>query len=305
MLDYILRRLLLAPVSILIVVAAAFVILRATGDPVQIYLDINSTPAQEAILREKLHLDDAIPIQFLYYLRDLASGDFGQSLRFSAPAIDIVLERLWYTLGLMGAALSLALGLGVAGGLVAAARKDGPVDFLISSLAVAGQSMPSFWLGLLLVQLFSLKLGWLPTSGAGTLVQVILPSITLAAFLLPNFVLITRASVLETSGELYVLTARARGLGSTRVMLTHVLPNAMGPILSFLGPQLGRLVGGSVVTETIFAWPGVGRLMVGSIFQRDAPVVIAAVFVTSLAIVLANLAIDIVLSLIDPRVKLA
>lgn len=304
MLGYILRRLALLPLTLIIVVAAAFLILRATGDPVQIYLDINGTPEQEAILRERLHLDRPLYVQFGYYLLDLSSGDFGQSLRFSAPALEIVLSRLVYTLELMAVALAIAVVLGISAGMLAATRKDGPVDLLISSIAIVGQSMPSFWLGILLVQLFALNLGWLPTSGTGTFLHLILPAVTLAAFVLPNFVLITRTSILETEGELYVLTARARGLGRLRVLLRHVLPNAITPILAFLGLQLGRLVGGSVVTETIFAWPGVGRLMVGSIFQRDAPVVIAAVFVTSLAIVLANLLIDVLLSLTDPRVKL-
>ncbi len=304
MLGYILRRLVTAPISLLIVIGVTFVILRTTGDPVQIYLDINSTPEQEAILRERLHLNEPLFMQFFYYLRDLATGDFGQSLRFSAPAMSIVLERLGYTLQLIGGALFLATTLGALGGIVAALKKDGPADFVISSIAVAGQSMPSFWLGILLVQVFALWLGWLPTSGTGSWLHLILPTVTLATFLLPNFVLITRTSMLETMGELYVVTARAKGMPRWRVIFGHVLPNAINPILSFLGLQLGRLVGGSVITETIFAWPGIGRLMIGSIFQRDAPVVIAAVFVTSIAIILANLLVDILISLTDPRVRL-
>lgn len=304
MLGYILRRLATAPISLLIVIGATFLILRTTGDPVQIYLDINATPEQEAILRERLHLDEPLFMQFWYYLRDLAMGDFGESLRFSAPAMSIVMERLGYTLQLIAGALLLATGLGAAGGIVAALSKDRLPDFIVSSIAVAGQSMPSFWLGILLVQLFALQLGWLPTSGTGSWRHLVLPTVTLATFLLPNIVLITRASMLETMGELYVVTARAKGLPRWRVISGHVLPNAINPILSFVGLQLGRLVGGSVITETIFAWPGIGRLMIGSIFQRDAPVVIAAVFVTSIAIILANLLVDILVSLSDPRVRL-
>ena len=304
MLGYILRRLVTAPISLLIVIGVTFLILRTTGDPVQIYLDINSTPEQEAILRARLHLDESLFMQFVYYLRDLATGDFGQSLRFSASAMSIVMERLGYTLQLIAGALVLATVLGALGGIVSALNKDRLPDFVISSIAVAGQSMPSFWLGILLVQFFALYLGWLPTSGTGSWLHLILPTVTLATFLLPNFVLITRASMLETMGELYVVTARAKGLPRWRVIFGHVLPNAINPTLSFLGLQLGRLVGGSVITETIFAWPGIGRLMISSIFQRDAPVVIAAVFVTSIAIILANLLVDILLSLTDPRVRL-
>jgi ABC-type dipeptide/oligopeptide/nickel transport system permease component len=304
LLGYILRRLVTAPISLLIVIGVTFLILRTTGDPVQIYLDINSTPEQEAILRARLHLDESLFMQFIYYLRDLATGDFGRSLRFSAPAMSIVMERLGYTLQLIAGALVLATVLGALGGIVSALNKDRLPDFVISSIAVAGQSMPSFWLGILLVQFFALYLGWLPTSGTGSWLYLILPTVTLATFLLPNFVLITRASMLETMGELYVVTARAKGLPRWRVIFGHVLPNAINPTLSFLGLQLGRLVGGSVITETIFAWPGIGRLMISSIFQRDAPVVIAAVFVTSIAIILANLLVDILLSLTDPRVRL-
>lgn len=304
MLHFVLRRLATIPISMLIVVGVAFVILRLTGDPVQIYLDINSTPEQVAILRERLHLDQPLIIQFGYYLRDILSGDFGRSLQFSAPAMSIVLDRLAMTLQLVACALVVATVVGIGGGLISAVYKDRFADFAISSLAVAGQSMPSFWLGILLVQVFALQLGWLPTSGTGTWRHLILPSVTLAAFILPNVVLITRTSVLEVMGELYVVTARSKGVRRKAVLFHHVLRNAINPIISFLGLQLGRLAGGSILTETIFAWPGIGRLMIGSIFQRDVPVVIASVFVISIAIVLANLLVDIVLSLTDPRIKL-
>jgi len=193
---------------------------------------------------------------------------------------------------------------GVAAGIACAVWKDRLPDFVLSGLAVAGQSMPSFWLGILLIQLFALQLGWLPTSGSGSWRHLILPAVTLATFLLPNFILITRTNVLETVGELYATTARAKGCGEALVMLKHVLPNAINPVLSFLGLQVGRLMGGSIITETIFAWPGVGSLMIGSIFQRDVPIVIAAVFLVSLAILAANLVVDLLQSLIDPRIRL-
>jgi ABC-type dipeptide/oligopeptide/nickel transport system permease component len=304
LLHFVLRRLATIPISMLIVVGVAFVILRLTGDPVQIYLDINSTPEQVAILRQRLHLDQPLIIQFGYYLRDILNGDFGRSLQFSAPAMSIVLDRLGMTLQLVACALVIATIVGIGAGLVSAVYKDRFADFAISALAVAGQSMPSFWLGILLVQVFALNLGWLPTSGTGTWRHLILPSVTLAAFILPNVVLITRTSVLEVMGELYVVTARSKGVRRKAVLFHHVLRNAINPIISFLGLQLGRLAGGSILTETIFAWPGIGRLMIGSIFQRDVPVVIASVFVISIAIVLANLLVDVVLSLTDPRIKL-
>ncbi len=304
MLNYAARRLAIAPVSLLLVSFVVFVILRVTGDPVLLYLDINSTPAAEAQLRAQLHLDEPIPLQFLHFLGDVVRGDFGTSLQYSAPAMPLVLQRLGATLQLMAIALAIALALGVAAGVLCALRPDRPLDFLISTAAIAGQSMPSFWLGLLLIQLFALQLGWLPTSGQGSWRHLVLPALTLASFLLPGFILLTRASVLENFSEPYVRTARSKGLAPPVVLVRHILPNAINPVLTFLGLQAGRLVGGSIITETIFAWPGVGRLMVSSIFQRDAPVVIAAVFLASLAIVLSNLIVDLTQSAIDPRVRL-
>lgn len=162
--------------------------------------------------------------------------------------------------------------------------------------------MPSFWLGILLIQFFAIDLQWLPTSGRGSILNMVMPATTLAAFIMPNFVLITRTSVLETLNEQFVITARAKGMSRTRILVFHVLPNALNPILSFLGLQVGRLMGGAIVTETIFAWPGVGRLMISSIFQRDVPVVLAGVFVISLIIVGVNLLVDILISLNDPRI---
>lgn len=305
MIAYIARRLLYAPVSLLLVCAAAFVVLRLTGNPVDIYLNINRTQEQVDALTARLHLDQPIPVQFLIYLRDALRGDFGESLQFGEPAIRAVLERLGATAELLVVALAAATVLGVLAGVLCAVRKDRPTDFIVSTLAVAAQSMPSFWLGILLIQVFAVNLGWLPTSGRGGIVNLVLPAASLAAYILPNFVLITRTSVLETLSEPFVVTALAKGVSRQRVLLRHVLPNAINPVLSFLGLQVGRLMGGAIITETIFAWPGIGRLMVGSIFQRDVPVVLAGVIVISLIIVAANLVVDVLLSINDPRIRLS
>ena len=304
MIAYIARRLLYAPVSLLLVCAAAFVVLRLTGNPVDIYLNINRTQEQVDALTARLHLDQPIPMQFLIYLRDVLRGDFGESLQFGEPAIRAVLERLGATAELLAVALVAAAVLGVLAGALCAVRKDRPTDFIVSTLAVAAQSMPSFWLGILLIQLFAVNLGWLPTSGRGGPINLVLPAASLAAYILPNFVLITRTSVLETSSEPFVVTALAKGVSRQRLLFRHVLPNAINPVLSFLGLQVGRLMGGAIITETIFAWPGIGRLMVGSIFQRDVPVVLAGVIVISLIIVAANLVVDVLLSINDPRIRL-
>lgn len=304
MIRYVGRRLLTTPVSLLLVCAAAFAVLRLTGNPVDIYLNINRTQEQVDELTARFHLDQSIPVQFLIYLRDVLQGDFGQSLQFGEPAINAVLDRLGATAELLAVALLVATVLGVLAGVLCAVHRDRMTDFVLSTLAVAAQSMPSFWLGILMIQLFAVNLGWLPTSGRGGLVNLILPAASLAAYVLPNFVLITRTSVLETFSEPFVVTALAKGVSRTRLLFRHVLPNAINPVLSFLGLQVGRLMGGAIITETIFAWPGVGRLMVGSIFQRDVPVVLAGVIVISLVIVVANLVVDVLLSLNDPRIRL-
>lgn len=297
------RRLATAPLTLILVSFVTFILLRATGDPIDIFLDINRTPEQVEALTKRLHLDQPLIVQYLIYLRDVLKGDFGNSLQYGGPALDAVLPTLGPTLQLVAASLTLALILGIIGGLVAAVYRDRLPDTILSSLAVAGQSMPSFWLGILLIQLFALKLQWLPTSGTGGWQHLVLPSLTLAIFLMPNFLLVTRAAVIDLFSEQFVQTARAKGLSPLRTLLTHIFPNTINPLLSFLGVQVGTLVGGSIVTESIFGWPGIGRLMIGAVANRDAPVVLVTVFLTSLAIILANLIVDVLQSIIDPRIR--
>jgi peptide/nickel transport system permease protein/glutathione transport system permease protein len=302
---YILRRLAFLPLTLLLVAFATFIVLRLTGNPVDIFLDINRTPEQVEALTKRLHLDQPLPVQFLIFLGDLLHGDFGESLQFTGSAAVVVWERVGATLQLAGTALALAVVLGVLGGLVCAVWRDRAADAVISSIAIAGQSMPSFWLGLLLIEFFALQLRWLPTSGYGDLKHLVLPAVTLATILLPNFVLITRTAILELMGEQFVVTGRSKGMSRPRVLVTHILPNAINPVLSFLGIQLGHLMAGSIITETIFAWPGVGRLLINSISHRDVPVVEAAVFFIATAIALANLLVDVMQMLIDPRIRRA
>ncbi len=300
---YLLRRLLLVPVPLLLVMGFVFIVLRVSGDPVAIYLGTDATPEMEALLRAELRLDDPVLVQFWHFLLDVLQGDFGNSLQFRAPALEVVMARLPGTLELLGLGLALGLGLGVLGGIAAAAFRDRLPDMALTVISVIGQSMPSFWLGILLIQLFALDLGWLPTSGRDGWESAVLPALTLGAFLLPNFLMVTRASVLESMNEQFVASARARGAGTTRALCFHAVPNAVNPVISLLGLQLGRMMGGAVVTETVFAWPGVGRLMVASIGQRDVPVVIVAVLVVAVTIVLANLLVDLVQAALDPRIR--
>jgi ABC-type dipeptide/oligopeptide/nickel transport system permease component len=305
MAGYVLRRLIFLPLTLLLVAFATFVVLRLTGNPVDIFLDINRTQEQVDALTQRLHLDQPLPVQFFIFLRDLLHGDFGESLQFSGSAAEVVWQRVGATLLLAGTGLCMAVILGVLGGIACAVRRDRTLDAVISSIAVAGQSMPSFWLGMLLIQFFALRLHWLPTSGYGDWRHLVLPAVTLSTILLPNFVLITRASIIELMGEQFVVTGRAKGLSRARVLITHILPNAINPVLSFLGIQIGTLMAGSIITETIYAWPGVGRLLISSIFHRDVPVVEAAVFFIATAIALANLVVDVLQMLIDPRIRRA
>ncbi len=300
---YVLRRLALVPITFVLLAAIVFTVLRLTADPVELFMDINATDAQRQVLFRELNLDKPLPVQFLLFLADVLRGDFGKSHVFHDFALPLVLGRLGPTLMLAGTALTVAVLFGALLGMACAVRRDSWLDLSISAFALAGQSMPSFWLGILLIQLFSLHLGWLPTSGFGDPDHLVLPAITLATFLMPNFILVMRTSVLETLGEQFVTTARAKGVPEGTILFRHALPNAITPVLTLLGLQIGVLIGGSIVTETIFAWPGVGRLIISSIFQRDVPMVMAGVFLMSMAIVLANLAVDVILTLIDPRIK--
>jgi len=302
---YILRRLAFLPLTLLLVAFATFIVLRLTGNPVDIFLDINRTPEQVEALTQRLHLDQPLPVQFLIFLGDLLHGDFGESLQFSGSAAAVVWQRAGATLELAGTALALAVALGVLGGIACAVWRDRAADALISSIAIAGQSMPSFWLGMLLIEFFALQLRWLPTSGYGEPRHLVLPAVTLATILLPNFVLITRTAIIELMSEQFVVTGRSKGMSRARVLVTHILPNAVNPVLSFLGIQVGHLMAGSIVTETIYAWPGVGRLLINSISQRDVPVVEAAVFLIATIIALANLLVDVLQMLIDPRIRRA
>lgn len=303
MLTAIARRLGLALFTLVFVSFVTFVFLRGTGDPVDSYLDINRTPEQVAALTTKLHLDQPLAVQYFIYLRDVLRGDFGDSIQYGGPALDALGGALGPTMRLIAAAMLITLLAGLAGGLVTAVWRDKWPDALITLLAAIGQSMPSFWLGIVLIQVFALELRWLPTSGSGEFRHLVLPALTLSAVMVPGFLLITRTAVIDVLNEQFITTARAKGLSSTRTLFTHVLPNALGPMISFIGIQVGTLMAGSILTETIFGWPGIGRLMIKGVFTRDVPVVIAAVMLVSVIIIIVNLAVDMLQMLIDPRIE--
>ena len=299
------KRLVQVPVTLLLVIGVVFFLLRSSGNLLDLLLPLDATPQQRIALSHELHFDEPLPLQFLRFLGSVAHGDFGQSLYFNRPAMAVVLEHLPATVELAVAAMIIAISAGLLFGVLAATRAGSWFDFAVNSTTVFGQSMPSFWLGLMLILVFAVSLHWLPTSGYGDPLQFLLPSITLAAFLTPQILLLTRSAMLDVLGQPYMTVAHAKGLADRVVVVRHGLRNALNPVIASIGLQFGSLMGGAVLTETVFAWPGVGRLSVDAIFHRDLPVVEAAVVVLALAVMLANLAVDIANAFIDPRIRVS
>jgi ABC-type dipeptide/oligopeptide/nickel transport system permease component len=274
------------------------------GDPVEAMLGESARPADRQALREALGLDRPLPEQYLRYLGGLVRLDLGRSFQSQRPVADILAERIPPTLELTGAALGLALALAVPLGVLAARSRGGLLDSGAMGFSLLGISLPNFWLGPLLILVFSLWLGWTPVSGRDGLVSLILPAVTLGTGLAAVLARMVRSSLLEVLEEDYVRTARAKGLSETSLMWRHALRNAWLPVLTLLGLQLGALLGGAVITETVFAWPGVGSLLVEAIQNRDYPVVQAGVLLVSLAYVLVSTLTDLVYVRVDPRIRL-
>jgi ABC-type dipeptide/oligopeptide/nickel transport system permease component len=274
------------------------------GDPVEAMLGESARPADRQTLRAALGLDQPLAEQYLRYLDGLVRLDLGQSFQFQRAVADLLAERIPPTLELTGAALALALALAVPLGVLAARSRGGALDSFATGFSLLGISIPNFWLGPLLILVFSLWLGWTPVSGRDGPASLILPAVTLGTGLAAILARMVRSSVLEVSGEDYVRTARAKGLSELAVMWRHALRNAWLPVLTLVGLQLGGLLGGAVITETVFAWPGVGSLLVEAIQNRDYPVVQAAVLLVSLGYVLVNTLTDLVYAWVDPRIRL-
>jgi ABC-type dipeptide/oligopeptide/nickel transport system permease component len=302
-LQYTLRKLLHTAFVALGVVTLAFAALRLSGDPAATMLPGDATVDQLEALRRELGLDQPIYVQYVQFLGNALRGDFGISFRHQQPALGLVLERLPATLELAFAALLLAVAVALPLGIVAAIRRGRAVDALAMSFAVVGQSTPTFWMGIMLILIVSVELGWLPTSGRGGFENLILPAITLGAQFAALLARLTRTSMLEVLGQDFLTTARAKGLRERTVVLRHALKNAAVPVITLAGLQFGTLLGGAVVTETVFAWPGVGRLAVQSILVRDYPVVQAGVFVLALSFVMINLLVDLAYGQLDPRIR--
>lgn len=282
-----------------------FVLIRiAPGDPAAILLGSDATPEEIAALRDRLGLDGNPLEQYVAYLRQLVTLDFGESFRTGMPAMDAVLSRLPATIQLTLAATLCAVVIGLTLGLLAARRPDSVVDRVVSTVAILFQGMPTFWVGIMLILVFALVLRLAPSSGAGGLDHLVLPAVTLALPFTAIVARLSRATLAETMREPYVQTARAKGLSRGEALRGHALRNALGPVVTIVGLQMGTLLGGAVVVENVFAWPGLGTLIVQSVSYRDYAVVQAAVLLIAVIVLVLNLVADIVNALLDPRIRL-
>ncbi|WP_300460702.1 ABC transporter permease [Desulfobacula sp.] len=302
---YIIRRLFQAIAVCLAISMISFFLLFLNSDPALLLLPPEAEIEDIEIFKKSMGLDRPVLIQYLSFLKKvLLHGDFGNSFVSKIPALDLVIERIPATLKLSLLAVLLANALAIPMGMISAVKRYTLADNLITFLALVGQAMPLYWFGIMLIIIFGVFLGWLPISGSDSFVHMIMPSITLGAWLLPVNMRLVRSGMLDVLNQDYIRTARAKGLFEKTVMIKHAFKNAMIPMVTVTGMQLSLLLGGAVVTETVFAWPGLGRLAVESIRMGDYPVVQAIVVFFALCVVIGNLLADILTAFIDPRIRL-
>ena len=297
------RLLMLIPVLIGVSLIVFTLMQLSPGDPAMIILGAQAAPEDIAILRESMGLNDPLIVQFFRFLLGMFTLDFGTSYKDGMPVLTKLLEALPYTAELTFCAVLLALIIGIPAGIISATKQYSIFDRIASVLALIGFSTPNFWLSIMLILVFSVNLKWLPVSGTGSILHLVLPSIALGVQSAAVFTRMTRSSMLEVLNMDYIRTARAKGLSERVVILKHALKNALIPVLTVVGLQIGLLFGGAILTETVFAWPGVGRLMIDSIRAKDTPVVQGGVIFTASIFVFINLLVDILYAYVDPRVK--
>lgn len=303
---YLVRRVLQTIIVVFGVSVFSFGLMFLTGDPAEVRLGAGAdlmTADEIQEYREKMGYDRPWYVQYLDFLGGAVQGDFGDSIRYHEPAFQVVRRRFPATAQLAVVSLFISVVLGVPIGVISATHPNTWLDYLTTFLALVGQSVPSFWLGIMLMLIFGVWLRWLPISGRGGWQNLLMPSFTLAAFSLARNMRLTRSSLLEVIQQDYVRTARAKGLSEYRVLFGHALRNAMLPIVTMIGLQLGFLMAGSVITESIFAWPGVGRLIIEAIYNKDFPLIQAGVTMLAIAFTMVNLIVDLLYAYIDPRVR--
>lgn len=302
MLQYIAKRLLLTVPVIFGILVATFMLTRLTGDPTDLAIASDAPEAARDEFRRQHGLDQPIWTQFIRFTLLMLQGDFGNSIRFQQPALELVMQRMGATTELAVAAMLIAIGIGIPAGVLSAYRRNSLTDLNVRAITLLGQAVPSFYLGILSILFFAVWLRWFPTGGRGTLWHLVLPATTLALQIVALIARVTRSCMLDVLGQDYIRTARAKGLSEAKVVWLHALRNAFIPVLTVIGLQVGFLLGGVVVTETVFSWPGVGRLAVQAIYQRDFPLVQAVVFIFALIFVAVNLIVDLLYAWLDPRI---
>ncbi|MFN8632330.1 MAG: ABC transporter permease [Chloroflexota bacterium] len=317
MLPFLTRRVLRAVVALWGIVTIVFITMRLSGDPVPLMLPPDAPPSEMNRVRAELGLDRPIPIQYVVFLGNVLHGDLGRSIHLRQPAVNVALERLPATFELAISAFLLAVMIALPAGLISAAKRNSIWDNLAMLLALIGQSAPTFYIGIMLILVLGLQLGWFPVSGRGDgswlnpadwptmLWHVCLPAVTLGAFAMASIARLTRSAVLEVMRQDYIRTARAKGLRDVVVLLRHNLTNAAIPIITIMGLQFGTLLGGAVVTETVFSWPGIGLLAIKSIGSRDYPIVQSSVLLVAMAFVVVNFLVDLAYGWLNPRIRYA
>jgi peptide/nickel transport system permease protein len=303
--EYLIRRLALSLTAMLGVITIVFVLLHVSGDPAALLVTQNATKQDMERIRQTYGLDRPLSVQYGRFITRVARGDLGYSYRQGLPVTELIGERLGATFELALAALAVAMLLGVALGMVAAARRGSGVDTAAMTIALLGTSMPSFWLGLLLIIVFGVKLGWLPVSGHGGLDHLVMPAFVLGGFYAAQVSRLTRTSLLDALAQDYVRTGRAKGLTGRALLFKHALRNAALPVLTVLGLHFGQMLGGALIVESIFAWPGMGRLAVQAVLGRDFPVVQGAAIMGAAVFIAVNLTVDLLYGWVDPRLRSA
>ncbi len=301
---FIARRLVMTVLMLFLVTLTVFLLGHMTGDPVRLMVPIEATEAEMADLRHALGLDRPLMDQFVDYIVHAARGDLGTSLKYRQPALSLILERMPATVELSTAAMLIATLIALPTGVISATRRGSWLDAIGSVVSVVGQSMPVFWIGIMLIIAFSVELGWLPSGGRGGPSSVILPAITLGLWPMARIARVLRSSLLDVLNEDYIRTARAKGLAERRVLLEHALRNASIPVITVIAITYGSILGGTVITESVFAWPGVGRLALEALYSRDFPLVQATVLVVAIIFVFINFALDLAYVWLDPRIRL-
>lgn len=301
--QFLLRRLIRAIVVLIGISTIVFVVMRLSGDPVTLLLPPDANKADYDRISHQLGLDQPLWVQYGIFMGNLTHLDFGNSIHMRQPAFQVAAERLPATVELAVAAFVLAVVVAIPIGVLAAMKPYSAWDNLAMFFALVGQSAPTFFIGILLILTFSLRFDMFPTSGRGGLDHLVLPAITLAAYAMASIARLTRSAMLEVIRKDYIRTARAKGLAETLILVRHALKNAAIPVVTIMGIQLGALLGGAVVTETVFSWPGIGRLAIQSIYNRDYSVVQATVFLTAFWFVVINFAVDMVYGFLDPRIR--